>query len=630
MSFALDLSRRLTSHPVFSDSIGRLECMGAISAIAAELERATAPPSSDDLRRLLYCARVFVQTEDVEYQRLAQSIALNVLLVNNEGDSHERSRSILTDLGNFPALALVTRKEPDTSPSFVDALCRTLSLELNSVRVGNDWLPLTDFQKGAWDLLPQTRAIAVSAPTSAGKSFLVIEYLCRLAETSPVFCAVYVVPTRALLSEVTAKIQRRLSESDGIRVSAVPTVDSGATRRQIFVLTQERLQALLAISSLAFDAVIVDEAQNISAGSRGMILQDSIEQAVARSPGTRVILLAPGARGFEAIGGTIGVPDLEVTRSELPSVLQNRIQVKKLEGRNELAIHLLTERGQRSLGTLRSERGFDLPKTRLAAVALEFGSEGGSLVYTTGPTNAETVARQIANGRVDDGDAVLGSVADFVAQHIHPKYILGLMIRRGVAFHYGKMPSLLRDTIEGAFRSGHIRFLACTTTLFEGINLPARNVFIDTPTRGRTGTQLDAAALWNFAGRAGRMFADIVGNVFLVDYDKWSEKPLDAFVGYEVQSAFVRAASEHGDRLIEALGGSMPLEGPRDEEARKVRAAAGLLISKAASKSAKQYVDRTLETVDDNLRRRLIEASVAARAVAHPVESLGVPNALEI
>ncbi len=90
------------------------------------------------------------------------------------------------------------------------------------------------------------------------------------------------------------------------------------------------------------------------------------------------------------------------------------------------------------------------------------------------------------------------------------------------------------------------------------------------------------------------MSADIVGNVFLVDYEDWPDKPLDAFVGYEVQSAFFRTASEVPDRLLEALGGVMPAELPNDDDAPRVRAAAGLLISKAAGNAVRGYVERTL------------------------------------
>ncbi|QEL22942.1 DEAD/DEAH box helicase [Bosea sp. F3-2] len=612
MNFALDLSLRMTGHKAFSEILGRLESSGAVRSIGAELERSSSPLSDEELHKLLYCAGVFVQTEDLGFRRVAQSIALNALIVAADDEAaYERSRRILTDLGNFPALARVARPGSEVGASFLDALRRTLSRELNSVRVGDEWLPLTDFQKETWDELPQARAIAVSAPTSAGKSFLVIEHLCRQIERSESFCAVYVAPTRALLSEVSAKIQKRLGEGSGIRVSTVPTLDSSAPARQVFVLTQERLQVLLAASSVTFDLIVVDEAQNLSAGSRGMILQDSIEQAVRRSGSTRLVLLAPGAKGFEAVGATIGVPELSVARSELPSVLQNRIQVRKAEAANALVLDLLTSEGPRPLGNLRSERGFDVPESRLAATALELGSEGGSLVYATGPTDAETIARQLAHGRTDESDPALAEIADFVKDHIHADYTLAGMIRKGVAFHYGKMPTLLRETIEGSFRDGHIKFLACTTTLFEGINLPARNVFIDTPTRG-TGKRLDPAALWNFAGRAGRMSRDIVGNVFLVDYDEWPEKPLDAFVGYEVQSAFLRTALDVPNRLIAALEGAMPSESPNDDDAPRVRAAAGLLIAQAAGGDVRDFVKRTLGSVDEGLRARLAEASITA------------------
>src|SRR5258708_39094922 len=76
------------------------------------------------------------------------------------------------------------------------------------------------------------------------------------------------------------------------------------------------------------------------------------------------------------------------------------------------------------------------------------------------------------------------------------------------------------------------RSLVCTTTLAQGVNLPARNVFIDTPTRG-AGKPLDPALLWNFAGRAGRLNHDIVGNVFLLNYEEWNSKPMDQFVRSE-------------------------------------------------------------------------------------------------
>lgn len=599
MSFALDLSKRLRDNESFRTDFDRLQVEAACATLAKPIEPTEREAASlenklasTEILRLLYCASVFLQTEDEPLRAIAQSISLGTLLLGRKDVPVEASLRLLTDLGNFPALTYAEDRF-EAVTSFKQALRSSISREINGIDVGEQRIALADFQKKAWDRLGEAGALAVSAPTSAGKSFLVIEHLCRTAENSLEFCAVYVAPTRALLSEVYGTIQRRLSGDDTIRVSTVPTLDPGHPARQIFVLTQERLQVLLAVSTISFDLVIVDEAQNFSDGARGMILQECLEQAIERNPGTRLVLLAPGAEGFDDVAGAIGLKGLESAVSLLPSVIQNRILVSKAGEPKALKLRLLTALGSTPLGILRSLRGFDLPATRLAAVALELGATGGSLVYATGPKDAENVALLLFQDSADLPNQALRDLADFIEKHIHPRYGLAALVRRGVAFHYGKMPTLLRESIEAAFKEGSLRYLACTTTLFQGVNLPARNVFIDTPTRG-TNSKLDPAALWNFAGRAGRMKADIVGNVFLVDYEDWPDSPMDSFVGYRIQPAFGKVINDHRLAVLEALTGDMPRQTPGAEDAGKVRAAAGLLISRAAKGDVSTFAARSL------------------------------------
>ena len=129
-------------------------------------------------------------------------------------------------------------------------------------------------------------------------------------------------------------------------------------------------------------------------------------------------------------------------------------------------------------------------------------------------------------------------------------------------YHYGRMPRLLREAIETSFKqdAGGVKYLVCTTTLAQGVNLPARNVFIDTPTRG-AGKPLDPALLWNFAGRAGRLNHDIVGNVFLLNYEEWNSKPMDQFVPFRVKPALAETLVNDGAAVKQALlHGALPAE----------------------------------------------------------------------
>ncbi|WP_278069495.1 DEAD/DEAH box helicase [Brevundimonas sanguinis] len=627
MSFALELAKRIRGRASFQADLDRLQVSAASATLDHPLERdevrtdlGAAPINATEIRRLLYCAGVFLQTDDERLRATAQSIALGALLIGDAEVPVDASLRLLTDLGNFPALTYAEQRfTPDQS--LRQALRGAISREINSITVGDQRIALTDFQKRAWDRLHHADAVAVSAPTSAGKSFLVIEHMCRTIEQAKTYCAVYVAPTRALLSEVYGAIQKRLSGDPSIRVSTVPTIDPSHPARQVFILTQERLQVLLAVSSIVFDLVVVDEAQNLSDGARGMILQECLEQAFGRALDTRLVLLAPGAQGFEDVARLIGLKAFEAAVSLLPSVIQNRILVSKANEPRTLNLRLLTASGPVPLGLLRSARGFDTPSTRLAAVALELGATGGSLVYATGPKDAETVALQLFHdSRPLDLDQ-LNELAEFIERHIHKEYALAKLVRRGVAFHYGRMPSLLRESIEGAFKTGALRFLACTTTLFQGVNLPARNVFIDTPTRG-VNAKLDPAALWNFAGRAGRMKADIVGNVFLVDYDEWPEKPMDSFVGYKIEPAFAKTVEDLGPAVIEALKGDMPRQTPNGEDTGRTRAAAGLLISRAAKGDVAAFASRSLGRLPAEELDMIVKTAETAS------ETIGLPASL--
>ncbi len=622
MTFALELSKRLVSHEAFATMLKRLEICAAARSIDAERDDGLKGLEDEDMAKLHYCAGVFAQTDDISLRRIAQSIALNTLLLRESRDFVDRSIALLTDLGNFPAADYAKRMFPDlTKPKLLDGVGRELSRVMNSIKVGAERVALTDFQKEAWDSLPNEATVAISAPTAAGKSFLVIEHLCRLAETRARFRAVYIAPTRALLAEVHDKISHRLADRTDVRIATVPAIDPSPTSKHIYVLTQERLQFLLALDTGAFDLVVVDEAQNLSDGPRGMILQECLEQITDRDNSTRLILLAPGAGGFQRLADSLGKKHFHEKRSLLPTVLQNRIVVRKAADPNSLDLHLLKKSGPIALGIRRSQRVFDNPAMRLAAVALELGSSGGSLVYATGADNSETVASKLASGRplVDDSSAEELSL--FIKDHVHKEYGLADHVRHGVAFHYGKMPTLLRETLEAAFKNDVIKFLACTTTLFQGVNLPARNVFIDTPKRG-SGAILDPAQLWNFAGRAGRMKEDIVGNVFLVDYDDWEVKPLDEFVGFKISPAFEQVVNERHDEVVRAVRGEMPRIKRRDETAPRVRAAAGLLISKAALGTVSEFVGRTLPEKTEEERSSLISAAAAATL------ELGLPDTL--
>lgn len=631
-TFAQELAARLVGNDQYWSLLAKLQSKGVIETLHRKPADVTIAAS--DLAKLLYCAEVFVQTEDEYLHKQAQEIAIHTLLVSNHekgGDSKERALSLLTELGNFPGLNYVERNLGKSKPSLLGLINRRVSEKLNTVAFGDETRTLTAYQKRVWNNLSRTRASVISAPTSAGKSFLVVEHMCRLAEKPGKFIAAYVTPTRALLSEVHQKVQARLKDRPGVRVSAIPTFEEEHTYpTQIFVLTQERLSTLLSTvaSDVTFDLLVVDEAQNIADDSRGMILQDCLERIAERSNKTQVILLAPGAIGMPEVAKTLGITDLVSLSTQLSPVQQNRIVLTKVPRKpRELALAVIGREGARhELGKIELAESLNEAKSRLALVAVELGGDGGSLLYETGPREAEKAAGCVVEllkaRREQPNLGPLEELSKFIKEHVHPDYQLAEMVRYGVAYHYGRMPSLLRDAIETAFKQDKsgIRYLVCTTTLAQGVNLPARNVFIDTPKYGQ-GKPLNPALLWNFAGRAGRLNQDMVGNVFLLNYDQWEARPMDKFVPFHVKSATAVALLTHGGRITEALNARLlPKALQADPEASLVRSGAGLLVAHAARNDIQSYLRGVMGAAPDQEVEALAKAAIAA------YQEINLPN----
>lgn len=607
-TFAAELSSRFIQNEEFRRALSHLQACGAASALPGSIIKPHGMPDENSIGKMLYCASVFAQSRSESHISLAQTIAFNAMLISQQSSVLERCATILTELGNFPSLNYAEKRHSTKPSTLLGMIQRSIVEQLNTIEVAGSAITLTDYQRKVWDSLQEGRSLAISAPTSAGKSFLVIEHLCRDALVLPQFVFVYIAPTRALLSEVHLKIKERLASDVAIRVTDIPTFEN--VPRQIFVLTQERFKVLLSITSSPISLVVVDEAQNLSDGARGMILQDCIEQCYTRSHKTHVVMLAPGAQGFTDALESLGMPGVPEVSTTVSPVLQNRIVVSKTPGLNQLDFKLLNAHDYSHIGTMPCKVGLSLVESKLAAVALELGSGGGSLVYAKTPTEAASVAGSIALGLDAVADAGANELVEFIKDHIHHEYHLIGMVKKGVAFHYGQMPALLREAIESAFRAGTIKFLVCTTTLFQGINLPARNVFISTPARGRgEKVMLDPALLWNFAGRAGRMAKDIVGNVFLIDYDDWDTHPLDTFYKFTIRSALSEFVTHNAPDVLTVLGKGKLDSKPGDERSRNATASAGMLVNKARQGTVAEYLNRVAPSLDYLSVRDIREAA---------------------
>lgn len=515
--------------------------------VGAEIENLTTIADkwdpTEEWDRLMLAGSILTRSNLRRHQDASLRIATAALMMGKSEQVKDAGAILLEKLSNHRAVELAGEKKL-LSPDIGSRLGVTMRLESQRRKIedtillesSGEWLQVNDFQKDFWRTASMPDSwLSASAPTASGKTFLVLKWLIDRLSSGASNVAVYIAPTRALVGEIETTLRELVREEDRIDISSLPLAEhymhaKASKKRLILVFTQERLHLLLnALGDEGnIDLLIVDEAQKIGDSQRGVILQDAIERVSRLNHGLKAIFVSPATQNPKVL--LDDAPDSTnafAIDSDSSTVLQNIITAKPMPGKpKQWKMDLVESGGNLELGTLSLHGRPTNLRKRLAFIAAAAGNKGGTLVYVNGAAEAEGVAQLIRDvvGGDKCADVELGALADLIRKGVHPKYQLASLVDYGVAFHYGNMPSLVRLEVERLFREGKIKFLVCTSTLIEGVNLSCRTIVVRGPRKGRD-KPMEPHDFWNLAGRAGRWGSEFQGNIICVDPDDLNAWP---------------------------------------------------------------------------------------------------------
>lgn len=520
--------------------------------------------SQIDWNNMLSIASLFSYCNESKYLDAALRIAQTCLVQEETNENQKNAAAfILDNLTNKPALKIALDKQfikkdfRDNYP-FALRLQQSKSDIEHTIIVNDEVFLLNRFQKEVYYAYKHNETISISAPTSAGKSYILCTLLLEeLTEGNKNI--VYVVPTRALISQVEADLKallRQYNLENQTNITTVPPQEDILDKKSnVFIFTQERLHCFLyGNSNCKIDILIIDEAQKIEDGNRGILLQQKIEDVVKANPEIKVFFSSPFTSNPEILlDNVINNSRKSKVNTQYIAVNQNLLYVSQVPRKiREWQIHLCTVKNTILLGKIVMT---DRPTTELHKIvhtAYQISNRGGCLIYSNGAADAEDTANLLYDLLPEcEQDSEIEELVKLVQSTIHTQYVLAKVLSKGIAFHYGNMPLLIRNEIERLFSIGKIEYLICTSTLLEGVNLPAKSIIIRKPSRGR-GNPLNQNDFWNLAGRAGRLGKEYSGNIFCIEPLKWDIYPEPNKTKQEIKRA-LNVVESKGDELLEYI-----------------------------------------------------------------------------
>ena len=437
--------------------------------------------------------------------------------------------SVLTSVGNYQGRNII--KSDFNGADVMEKIYFELKKDYYTIPSAPDKQFMVA-QKSAYDHFANSY-YSYSAPTSMGKSFIMRMFIKEKILRDVRHNFAIVVPTKALINEIRIKITKKdLGELLHQKNYHVVTAAGDAVlsnwkdkeQNYIFVMTPERMLYLMINEpDIQIDYLFVDEAHKITGADKRSPFYYQVVNMLSERP--HIIFASPNVPNPEVFLDTI--PDVQAANEHKLQTSYSPVSQPKF------IVNLIN----REVSIYNEHNDSNIPITSIALddadlidVLLRFEKDENKkekpfIVYFPSTRKTVVAARDFGANRIPKANCQeLMELAKDIKNEVHGDYYLADLVSKGVAYHIGYLPASIRQRIEDLFKAGKITALFCTSTLVEGVNLPADNLFITDYRNGQK--DMRPIDFRNLVGRVGRLEFNLYGNVFLV---ATSEKASDKF-----------------------------------------------------------------------------------------------------
>lgn len=444
-----------------------------------------------DYEAILSLAVVFLNSENLLVQKLGYRI---IVIYTNRTRDFAPLYEVAINKGLYPIVKLIDEHHlSETDKNFFTELNASM---IEMYKENSIYLSEQQYLLNRFYVDNKAGSVSVVAPTSYGKTSLILKTIAD----NPGKNICIITPTKSLLGQTRKRI---LNAKIGWvkKIVVHPDMYNPSDSHCVAVLTQERLLRLLKNNpNLLFDFVIVDEAHNIlETDQREALLASVIIVLNKRNKDTAFKFLTPFIKDATNLKVRYAAYDISsYTINEY--VKSERIYLYDIRGNTGQKLY---DQYMNQWYNCPSE-----PKSQTSIQYIQNHAGDKNIIYFNKPIDIERFASEMIVNLPDIPlSDELKKAIQHISEYIDPEYTIVKCLRKGIVYHHGSVPDTIRAYIEYLYAAfPEIKYVITSSTLLEGVNIPASKLFIMDNRKGRA--NLTHSSFRNLIGRVCR-FSEI-------------------------------------------------------------------------------------------------------------------------
>lgn len=401
------------------------------------------------------------------------------------------------------------------------------------------------------------RSAVVQMPTSAGKT-KATELILRSSFLSDrASLAVIVAPFRALCAEIHSDLQKVFFDENISIEKVSDSIQSDFSlaeligQKSVVVVTPEKLDFMLRqdpLLSHLINLLIYDEGHLFDDGTRGVKYELLLASLKAKiSAGTQVVLISAVISNAGSIkdwllneeGAVVTGTELSPTyRTIAFTSWQDKqlhfVSQEKPDTQVFFVPYILHQIDLKLIGKETKIRKFPIADDG-GDIALFLGlklfNQGSVAIFTGKKPSASKIVKRFLEIRDRGYDKNPSEFSDLTEiarlyalykENFGEEYHGTVASQFGVFAHHGDVPEGIRLSIEFALQRERIKFVVCTSTLAQGVNLPLRYLIVSGTRQSKE--MVKTRDFHNLIGRAGRAGMYTEGSIIFSNPEIWDSK----------------------------------------------------------------------------------------------------------